>query len=168
MDMSQSEQKQIFLKPYEQVSDLEKALKTVRQIEFDKMAVSVIGNVGEDHINKSKELTTIENQLRRFFSELLAPNTAFDTFYNPELGRLFVAGFLVETFQNSVGKRGIGELYGGPYGILRGLGITETDTIASINKLKGKTYLLVARGNRLDIQKLKNQLGNQLEDKLGN
>ncbi|CAM4301288.1 hypothetical protein ZONE111905_13895 [Zobellia nedashkovskayae] len=166
--MSQSEQKQIFLKPYEQVSDLEKALKTVRQIEFDKMAVSVIGNVGEDHINKSKELTTIEYQLRRFFSELLAPNTAFDTFYNPELGRLFVAGFLVETFQNSVGKRGIGELYGGPYGILRGLGITETDTIASINKLKGKTYLLVARGNRLDIQKLKNQLGNQLEDKLGN
>ena len=168
MDMSQSEQKQIFLKPYEQVSDLEKALKTVRQIEFDKMVVSVIGNVGEDHINKSKELTTIENQLRRFFSELLAPNTAFDTFYNPELGRLFVAGFLVETFQNSVGKRGIGELFGGPYGILRGLGITETDTIASINKLKGKTYLLVARGNRLDIQKLKNQLGNQLEDKLGN
>ncbi|MGS0527097.1 hypothetical protein ACU8V7_20055 [Zobellia nedashkovskayae] len=113
-------------------------------------------------------MTTIEYQLRRFFSELLAPNTAFDTFYNPELGRLFVAGFLVETFQNSVGKRGIGELYGGPYGILRGLGITETDTIASINKLKGKTYLLVARGNRLDIQKLKNQLGNQLEDKLGN
>ncbi|MGS0527096.1 hypothetical protein ACU8V7_20050 [Zobellia nedashkovskayae] len=46
--MSQSEQKQIFLKPYEQVSDLEKALKTVRQIEFDKMAVSVIGNVGEE------------------------------------------------------------------------------------------------------------------------
>ena len=167
MDISQSEQKQIFLKPYEQVSDLENALKTVRQINFDKMAVSVIGNLGEDYIKDSKELTTIENQLNPFFKELLGSNTAFDTFYNPELGRLFVAGFLVQTFLNSVGKRGIGELSGGPYGILRGLGITETDTIASINKLKDKTYLLVARGNRLDIQKLENQLGNQLEDKWG-
>lgn len=168
MDMSKTEQKQIFLKPYKQVSDLENALKTVRQTNFDKMAVSVIGNLGEDYINESKELKTIENQLRLFFRELLGLNTAFDTFYNPELGRLFVAGFLVETFLNSVGNRGIGELSGGPYGILRGFGITEKDAIASISKLKDKTYLLVARGNRSDIQKLENQLGNQLEDKLGN
>lgn len=160
MNIPKPEHKQVILKPYPQLSALENALKLIREMSFDKMSLSVIGNLGDSYINDPKGLTIIEDKLRLFFKELLGQNADFETFLNPELGRLFVSGFLVSTFINPVGKRAIGVLSGGPFGILRGLGVREEEAGASIKKLSDGTYLLVARGDRLDIEKLENKLAN--------
>ncbi len=160
MNIPKPEHKQVFLNAYIQISELENALKLIREMGFDKMTLSVIGNLGDNYIDDPKGLEFIENKLRLFFKELLGQNTDFDTFYNPEMGRLFVAGFLVSTFLNPVGKRAIGVLSGGPYGILRGLGVSEEEAGASVKKLNEGTYFIVARGDRLDIEKLKNKLRN--------
>ncbi|CAZ97987.1 hypothetical protein Q4603_03190 [Zobellia galactanivorans] len=163
MHVPKTEQKQVFLKPYDQISDLEKALKVVGQMDFDKIVISVIGNLQDDYTDNSKELTFKETQLRHFFKELLGEDTAFNTFYNPELGRLFVAGFLVSTFLDPVGNRAIGVLSGGPYGILRGLGVSEEQALACVEKLSEGATLFVARGHRFDLEKLELKLDTSVD-----
>ena len=160
MNASKTEQKQVFIKPYTQIPELEKAIKTIREMDFDKMVISVIGNLGEDNIAEREKWMFQEKKLKAFFKELLGMHTEFDTFYNPELGRLFVAGFLVSTFSNLIGKKAIGGLFGGPFGILRGLGISESEASLDIEKLKNGDSFLVARGDRLNIEILKNKIKN--------
>ncbi|MBU2945299.1 hypothetical protein [Zobellia uliginosa] len=160
MNVPKTEQKQVFLKSYSQIVALAEALKIVRQLDLNQMSVSVIGNLGEDYINDDSGLTTVTDELQLFFKGILGGSTDFDTFYNPELGRLFVVGFLVSTFKNTVGKRAIGVLSGGPYGILRGLGVKEAEAVSSVKKLNDGTYLLVARGDRRTIDKLQKELTN--------
>ncbi|ADV50218.1 hypothetical protein I2486_14540 [Cellulophaga sp. E16_2] len=158
MNIPKPEQKQVFLKPYGQILELENALKLIHQMDFNKIAISVIGILEGNYKNNPKDLEFIEIKLTLFFKKILGQNTEFSTFYNPELGRLFVAGFLVPTFLNPVGRKAIGVLSGGPYGILRGLGVSEEQAGASVKKLIDGTFFLVARGDRLDIEKLENTL----------
>lgn len=158
MNVPKTEHKITFLKRYNKISELEQALIAVRQMNFNRIAISVIGNLGDDNMNASKEPELNENELQLFFRKLLGENTDFDTFYNPELGHLFVAGSLVATFLNPIGKSTIGVLSGGPYGILRGLGVSESEAVVSIKKLGNGTYLFVVRGDQLDIEKLENKL----------
>jgi len=158
MNVPKTEHKKTFLKLYNQISELENALIEVRKMNFNRIAISVIGNLGDNNMNTSKESELIEKELQLFFKKLLGQNTDFDTFYNPELGHLFVAGSLVATFLNPIGKSTIGVLSGGPYGILRGLGVSESEAVLSVKRLGDGTYLLVVRGDRFDIEKVENKL----------
>ena len=54
----------------------------------------------------------------------------------------------------------MGGLLGGPFGILRGLGVNEEDASLNIEKLKEGTSFLVVRGERLNIEILKNKIQN--------
>ncbi|EPR66340.1 hypothetical protein [Cyclobacterium qasimii] len=149
-----TEHKQVLIKSFAQITELENALKAIHEIDSDKMALSIIGNLGDTNANNPKQLAEEKKQLHTFFKEFLGNETNFDTFYNPEIGYLFIVGFLVLTFLNPVGGRTIGALSGGPYGILRGLGISETEAILNVQKLHDGNYLFLARGKRLPIEKL--------------
>lgn len=154
----ETEQKQVLIKSYAQIAELKNALKAIHEIDSDKIALSIIGNLGNTNENNPKELVQEKRQLHTFFKELLGNDTNFDTFYNPEIGYLFVVGFLALTFLNPVGGRTIGELSGGPFGILRGLGISEAKAILNVQKLHNGSYLFLARGKRLPIEKLEDIL----------
>ena len=92
-----------------------------------KVSISVIGNVGDSVLNDGMVLLVKEKKMQSFFNDLLGRQAKFETFYNPELGHLYVVGFLVPTFLNVIGKKTIGVLPGGPFGVLRGLGISEKE-----------------------------------------
>jgi len=154
----ETEQKQVLIKSYAQITELKNALKAIHEIDSDKITLSIIGNLGNTNENNPKKLVQEKRQLHTFFKKLLGNDTNFDTFYNPEIGYLFVVGFLALTFLNPVGGRTIGELSGGPFGILRGLGISEAKAILNVQNLHNGSYLFLARGKRLAVEKLEDIL----------
>lgn len=155
-----SEQKQVLLKSYGQLSELETALKTVHLDDSNKSMISIIGNLGDSYTNDPKGLALEKTRLQDFFENLLGRDTAFDTFHNPEIGCLFVTGFLVSMFLNPVGKKILGALPGGPYAALRGLGISEEKANLSVKNLTVDSYLLLVRGDRFEIENLEGVLEN--------
>lgn len=158
MHVPETDQKLVLLKSYARITELEIALKAIQEIDSDKITLSIIGNLGDTNANNPMELAQEKRQLHTFFKELLGKDTNFDTFYNPEIGYLFVVGFLVFTFLNPVGGRTIGALSGGPYGILRGLGVSEAKSTLNVQKLHNGSFLFLARGKRLAIEKLEDTL----------
>ncbi|MFS4416441.1 hypothetical protein [Maribacter sp. 2307ULW6-5] len=158
MQVPKTEQKQALLKSYNQLSELEAALKTVNQGGTNKIMITIIGNLEDVHANDRKDLAHKKRQLQSYFKELLGTDTDFDTFCNSEIGCLFVAGFLVSMFLNPVGKKTLGELSGGIYGVFRGLGVSEAKANLNAKRLKDGKYLLLVRGKRFDIEKLKDRL----------
>ncbi len=154
MLVPKTEQKQVLLKSYDQLSGLETALKTVREVIADKIMVSIIGNLGDACAKDPKRLAHKKKQLQSYFKELLDKDTDFDAFYNPEIGCLFVTGFLVSMFLNPIGEKILGGLSDGPNGILRGLGISEAKATLSVKKLNEGSYLLLVRGDSFEVEKL--------------
>lgn len=154
MRFPKTKQKQVLVKSYTQLSALEIALKTVQEDGSNKFTISIIGNLGEVYANDPKGLAYKKKKLQSEFEVLLGTDTAFDTFYNPEMGCLFVTGFLVSLFLNPIGKKILGALTGGPYGVLRGLGVSEFSASLSIKNLNEGGYLLLVRGDSFDIEEL--------------
>jgi len=160
MQDPETEHKQVLIKSYNQKTELENALVAIHEIDSGKISFSIIGNLGDANVNNPKQLAEDKKHLHDFFTNFLGKDTNFDAFYNTEIGHLFVVGFLVLTFLNPVGGRTVGALSGGPFGILRGLGISEEEANLSIKKLSIGNYLLLARGERQEITKLEGILTN--------
>jgi len=156
MNVPQSELKKTFLNSYTNFSELENALLSIRRMNDDSIGISVIGNVNDT--DDSHKFALHRNDIQQLLNRIIGEETEFDSFYNRELGHLFVSGFLVSTFLNPVGKSNIGILSGGPYGVLRGFGISEQDAAESVKKLSNGDYLLVIRGNNRAVQKIASML----------
>ena len=157
MNVPKTIQKRAFLKAYEQIAQIEiaiKAIKAIKENSATEVVLSILGNFGEEHSNNPKGLANKKKYLETYFKELMGPDTDFDSFYNPETGYVFVTGFIVPMFLHRVGEKKIGGLSGGPYGILRGLGISKDRAATFLKKLNNGKYLLLVRGNRFDIQTL--------------
>ena len=82
-----------------------------------------------------------------------------DYFCNPEIGYVFVIGPLTSIFLNDLEGKTLGAISAGPYGILRGLGISPKEATAHIEALKKDGYLLIVRGYDDDLDILDNILG---------
>jgi hypothetical protein len=156
MNVPQSELKKTFLNSYTNFSELENALLSIRRMNDDSIGISVIGNANDT--DDSHKFALHKNDIQQLLNKIIGEETEFDSFYNRELGHLFVSGFLVSTFLNPVGKSNIGILSGGPYGVLRGFGISEQDAAESVKKLSNGDYLLVIRGNNRAVQKIASML----------
>jgi hypothetical protein len=152
MNVPKSEIKKTFLQSYENFSELEKALGVVRELNQGSIGISVIGNLKDTDFPYESNIN--KNDFQTLLRTILGEQTEFDTFYNRELGHLFVSGFLVSTFLNPVGKSNIGILSGGPYGVLRGFGVSEQRAAESVKNLSNGHYLLVIRGNNSAVERL--------------
>lgn len=152
MNVPQSELKKTFLNSYTNFSELENALLAIREMNDVNIGVSVIGNANDIDVAHKSALHKYD--IQQILKKIVGEETEFDSFYNRELGHLFVSGFLVSTFLNPVGKSNIGILSGGPYGVLRGFGISEQHAAESVKNLSKGDYLLVIRGNNRDVEKI--------------
>lgn len=158
MHVPKTEQKQVFLKAYGQIVALKKAINTIQKSGITKITVSVLGNFSEVYFYDKKGLVYKSRYIQGFFNELLGTYTEYGSFYNTETGAIFVTGFLIPMFIRQVGEKKLGALSGGPYGVLRGLGVSETKAASYVDNLSAGTYLLLARGNRSDIEHLEDIL----------
>lgn len=135
--------------------------------DFMDYELSVLGRTsklfsaqGKDTIDNGK---TIQNHV----GELTALGSEFRTFFNPEIGNIFIIGPLSSIFLNDLEGKSLGALSMGPYGILRGLGISQEIAKAHLSALKKGGYLMIVRGFDDQLKDLKNLLEPEMVNRIG-
>ena len=151
-------EKRFFSKTFDQLSQVEKAITFVLAENPLDSRLTLLVNLDQIRHSELWEAEEMNERLKTYWKKLLGPKTDFGFFYNREIGTVFIAGPLSELFLYDVDGKKLGELSAGPYGILRGLGIDETDAVAYIRKLNEGCYLLLIRGHGLDLNALENAL----------
>lgn len=134
-------------------------------------AAEIISNESADYelsiLGKTNILNSAQNKgeintgvaIKDHLSKITKVVMECDYFYNPEIGYIFIIGPLTSIFLNDLEGKTLGGISAGPYGILRGLGISPKEASAHIKALKKGGYLLIARGYNNDIDTLENILG---------
>lgn len=157
-----------------------KVTKSVHKHVFSKIyfdsfhvleAAEIITNESADYelsiLGKTNILSSTQNKgqintgiaIKDHLSKITKVDMACDYFYNPEIGYIFIIGPLTSIFLNDLEGKSLGTISAGPYGILRGLGISQSEASAHIKALKKGGYLLIVRGYDNDIDTLENVMG---------
>lgn len=129
-----------------QLSEVEKFIELIANCDADNQLTFLL-KLGQHYRDNDQEARKLNTKLQVYWQKLLGPNTEFGCFYNAEIGTIFIAGALTDVFMYNIKGKRLGELSGGPYGILRGLGIPEEAATTQIKDLNEGHYLLMIQGN---------------------
>jgi hypothetical protein len=140
------QKKCFFLKNYHHLWQLEKAIQAIQEYDATQLQLSVLGKLGDDCIANDKQLKTAKKDLKEYWKGSLGSTSDFGLFCNPEIGTLFIAGYLASQFLHEISGKTLGEMTSGPYGILRGIGIAEKDSFTFLKALNEHAFLLILRG----------------------
>ena len=134
-------------------------------------AAEIINNASADYelsiLGKTNILNSAQNKgqintgiaIKDHLSKITKVVMEYDYFYNPEMGYIFIIGPLSSIFLDDLEGKSLGTISAGPYGILRGLGISPKEATSHIEALKKGGYLLIVRGYVDDMNTLENILG---------
>ena len=150
--------KKVFLQSFHQITALETALDVLKELDPQLSFASILANLGSISPNDSKGLTRKEESVEVKFQKLLGEAVKSGTFYNHEIGLVGVGGFLESILLSPVGQKVIGSLSGGPYGVLRGMEVSDTKALFNLKELSAGSYLLIIRGDQQLIGKVQHVL----------
>lgn len=151
-------QKRVFLKSYSKFQQIEKIVKALKLSENSNLQVSIIGKFDQENLNDVKELIALEDEMETKCKALFAHPIDFGILSNPEIGTIFITGFLVSMFLQEIELKKIGAMLTGPYGILRGLGIDQESTTKALKALYDGNYLIILRGYDIELNQFQNNL----------
>lgn len=154
--------KRVFLKSYIDFQSIEIALKIIKEHKNKNLQISVIGKFKQTKLNDVKNLVSIENVIENRYKKLFESSKGYEILSNPEIGTIFITGFLASLFSQEVELKKIGSMPTGPFGILRGLDIGEEKVTHFIKVLNKGNYLLILRGDENKLTIIENHL-NKLE-----
>lgn len=154
-----TKQKQVYFKAYKHLFLLENALKYIKE-EDANFQISILGKVVHFYLDKDMEVSNNIDIIKKFWKDLLGKTINFGSFYNPEIGNVFIAGSLAPTFLHIINDKPLAALTSGPYGIFRGIGADETQAAAYLKLLNSGNYLLIFRGFKDELHNLDNMLRN--------
>jgi len=142
-----TQQKHFLIKAYPHSSQLEIAIKKIKENSTSNLQLSILGKFTKEYISKSKEERAIyEKELKHYWNGLLGSSQEFGLFKNPELGTVFIAGSLTSMFLHKIEGKALGAMSAGSYGILRGLGAYQLQAESYLKLLTKGSYLLIVRG----------------------
>lgn len=147
--------KQIYLRAYENLFQLEKDLMLLQQQDHMDSTISVLGKASKFYLDTNIEVSKDANAIKLYWEKALGYTTNFGSFINPELGNVFIIGALASSFLYAIDGKTLGMLSSGPYGILRGIGAKETDVAEYLKKLYDDNYLLIFRGSGNELKNYK-------------
>jgi len=150
----EANQKRVFLKSYPKFWHIEKVVKALKLSENSNLQVSIIGKFNEENLSDAKELAALEDDMETQCKALFTQPIDFGILSNPEIGTIFITGFLVSMFLQEVELKKIGTLLTGPYGILRGLGINQENATLYLKALCLGNYLIIVRGFENELKHL--------------
>ncbi len=153
-----AERKYFSIKSYQELGQLEEAIQDIRKNTIAQLELSVLGKIANGCVSNDKETQNAQKELKHYWKRSLGPTLDFGLFCNPELGTLFIAGSLASQFLNDMDGKALGELRSGPYGILRGLGISEKDATSYIKDLNEAYFLLILRGYDYELDSMEELL----------
>jgi hypothetical protein len=151
-------QKQIYFKAYKDLSQLENALKHIKEEGTSNLQISILVRVDQFYLDTDNELPKDIKAIKRYWKKLLNQSISFGSFHNPETGNIFIIGALVPAFLYKVNGKPLANLSSGPYGIFRGMGLDTTQATTSLKLLNSGSYLLILRGFENDLYDLENIL----------
>ena len=150
--------RRFLIKDFHNKRIMEKSIKIIRKQSKDTLQLSVLGKMENDCLPPAKKLNGSIENIKENWKGLLGAETDFGLFSNPEVGNVFVCGPLVSLFLHDLDGKALGEMTAGPYGILRGLGISEKDVTYYLKKLIDSHYLLLIRGKDKELEEVENTL----------
>jgi len=152
--IKETTQKRIFIKSYPKFEQIEALIKVMDLQENKNPQISIIGTFDEDPLDAKKNITALEEEMETKCKALFPYPIDFGILSNPEIGTIFITGFLVSTFLQEIERKEIGAMLTGPYGILRGLGIYPESAALNLKALQLGRYLLIVRGTKKELKVL--------------
>lgn len=149
-----TKQKQVCFKAYKELTQLENALKQLKKQNAAQSQVSVLGKVSQFRSDKDIESSQDEIIIKSYWKDLMGKSVNFGIFYNQESGSVFIVGSLVAIFLHKINGKSLATLSSGPYGIFRGIGVTETKATNYLKLLNRGHYVLILRGYEDEIPSL--------------
>lgn len=150
--------KSIFFKAFNDLWNLEEAIKVIDERKLMDSQLSILGKL----MLKESSYIGIDDKevikMNLYSKKILGSSTNFGVFNNPDIGVVFIAGFLTEIFLYEINKKPLGALSTGPYGILRGVGAHPAQTSSYLKSLKNDNYLLILRGVDFELVELEEVL----------
>ncbi len=147
LKISKTTEKRFFSKIFDQLSQVEKVINLIREDAVSDMQLTLLFKLDQSYRTSTKEAKEKNEQLKAYWKKLLGPKTNFGSFTNREIGSVFIAGPLTDLFLHDLDGKKLAELSEGPYGVLRGLGINNTEATEYVKKLNEGHYLLLVRGH---------------------
>ncbi|MEM5565054.1 hypothetical protein WNY78_08055 [Psychroserpens sp. AS72] len=154
----ETNQKRVFLKSYPKFWHIEKVVKALKLSENSNLQVSIIGKFNEENLSDAKELAAVEDDMETQCKAMFTHPIDFGILSNPEIGIIFITGFLVSMFLQEIELKKIGTMLTGPYGIFRGLGIDQESTTFYLKSLHHGNYLIIVRGFENELKQLEDIL----------
>lgn len=140
-------QKQINFIPYQHLWQLEKRLLSISSNNKLHIQISILGKVIQYKEDQALNNPIEINNIKAYWETLFGDSVNYGSFYNPEVGNVFIVGALTSTFLHEINGKPLAMMSAGPYGIFRGLGVGETDASGYIKMLTNGNYLMILRGN---------------------
>lgn len=146
------QQKQVVFITFQSTTEIEKAFQLLKAENVSKLELSILGKFNQGNFNKivHTEIETIKKNCKK----LTGHSIGFDSFNNPEIGTVFIAGPLVTIFLREVSGKPLAAMSSGPYGIFRGLGASEAQATQFVKTLSHGHYLLIIRGFTSDLKRI--------------
>lgn len=139
--------KHVFFKPYQNLLQLEKAIQRIKEKDHNlNLQISILGKISQYYSDGENALTATIDAMKLKCEKMLGNTTEFGSFYNSNIGVIFIAGSLTPMFLHKIDGKILGEMSTGPYGILRGLGAYRFQAETYLKALNTRTYLLIIRG----------------------
>ncbi|TXD84460.1 hypothetical protein ESY86_05175 [Subsaximicrobium wynnwilliamsii] len=145
-------EKQIYFKVYQDLPQLENALKHLEEQRFLQVQVSVLGKSEQFHVDKNTAISKDTDTIKTYWESRLGNTMNFGTFYNPQTGSVFIVGSLVSTFLHKINGKSLATLSSGPYGVFRGIGASEAQATHCLKQLNDGNYVLILRGFEQELQ----------------
>lgn len=145
-DTSKPEPKQIYIKAFTSLWQLENAVRDLNGKDLAAYEISILGKTKQFNRDTDRRTTNNTNFLEAYWKKTLYHTVSFANLFNPQLGNIFVVGTLASTFLYQLDGKTLGMLSAGPYGILRGIGATEAQVLTHLQMLTEGKYLLIFRG----------------------
>ncbi|MDD3721123.1 MAG: hypothetical protein PHW92_01365 [Lutibacter sp.] len=146
-----TKQKQICIKAYQHLWELEETLQFIENKKELHLQISILGKVNQFNSDKENSIINKNKNIKAHWKSLFGDRVNFGSFNNPEIGTVFIVGFLSSIFLHKINGKPLAMLSSGIYGILRGLGVSEAQTTIYLKMLNCGSYLLVFRGSKNDL-----------------
>jgi hypothetical protein len=158
MKTQETQHKDVILQSYPEFQQIEKAINILKKNKNINLQVTIIGKLNDDNLDDELNEIDLEKSMEKKCLALFDFPVDFGILSNPEIGSIFIAGFLASMFLQEVEHKKIGAMLTGPYGILRGLGIDRERTSFYLKTLHQGNYLIILRGYDAEINEMKDKL----------
>ncbi len=148
---SKISERRFFSKIFDELSQVEKVIRIIREDTVSDTQMTLLFKLDQSYRTSTEEARLKNEQLKAYWKKLLGPKINFGFFTNREIGTVFIVGPLCDLFLHDLDGKKLAELSEGPYGVLRGLGIEDTQASDFVKKLNDGHYLLLVRGHSFDI-----------------